>query len=264
MVFNTSGRISEYLEFSLNQERVLSSNMEIPETNYKDSLKEVKHSFAVEVLLGHRWPWVLKLLTRFLCIIFYPFKNFTRRIDGGNIGYMGRLVREKRYEEGYHFGVEQFSGWFKRRKPKRFPFMRDLLWWQLFDQTCCCAIELNQFDTLITLTKFIETAPEAPAIHLKATALTNLSRLAWRLNQTDAASQWVEKAIEEDDTHAPAYILRAWYDVVLDKGQPLQDLFLAIQIDPSLKESVFADQVFIGRASLLDDLERKLSEAKSG
>jgi hypothetical protein len=238
--------------------------MEIPETNYKDSIKEVKRSFAFEVLVGHRWPWVLKLITRILWVIFYPLKNFMRRVDGGNIGYMGRLVREKRYEEGYRFGIEQFSNWPKRRKRKMFPFMGDIIWWTLFDQTCYCAIELNQFDTLITLTKFLDTAPDTSAIHQKATAFCNLSRLAWNLNQQEAGYQWVEKAIEMDDTHAPAYILRAWYDVVLEKGQPLQDLVLAIQIDPSLKESVFADEMFIAKAPLLEDLERKLSESKNG
>jgi hypothetical protein len=242
--------------------------METVKHTYKDSLKEEKLPFVIEVMLGRRWPWVKKVLrwtvVPIFLVILYPFRKQLSQFSGGNVGHISKLYRLKRYEEGYRFGLEQLSKYAKRRKPKKFEFNNDLLFWQIFDQTCECALEMNQFDTLLTLTQMVPMGLDTNHVQLKANVFCNLSRLAWKLNQQDAAYQWVDKAIEIDDTHAPAYILKGWYDAVLEKGQPLEDIFHGIQIDPSLKESVFADQVFIDKAPLLEDLERKLAEAKNG
>jgi hypothetical protein len=73
------------------------------------------------------------------------------RIDGGNIGHLGKLHRQKKYEEGYDFGIEQLTNWPNRKKPNQFQFMNDVIWWTLFGQTCDCAIEVERNDVLATL-----------------------------------------------------------------------------------------------------------------
>jgi hypothetical protein len=174
------------------------------------------------------------------------------------VGYLSKLYDDKKYEEGYRYGLEQLSSWSKRQKLNIFLMVNDFIWWQIFDQTCYCAEELNRFDTLVSLTELLSKAPETNIIYLKATGLCHLSHVAWKLDQTQAAFEWVEKAIEVDDTHAWALYLRGWYGLVLEQGQPLQDFAEAIQIDPAFKERIFSDEFLISKSPLLENLEVEL------
>jgi hypothetical protein len=231
---------------------------------YKDSLKPLRLPFVFRLLfgVGKKWPWVSKIMKWILFILVFPFQNLLKKMPGSDVMHLQRLYQDKKYEEGFQFAVEKLSNWSNLQKSNFTYSVHDFMWFDIFDQAYYCAAELNRSDTLLVLTELLSKVPETSFIHRKASSFCQLSRLAWKLNQQEAAYQWVEKAIELDDTHAPSYILKGWYDVVLEKGQPLVDIFHGLQIDPKLKESVFADQVFIDKAQLLEDLERKLSESK--
>jgi len=233
---------------------------EIKKSNYKDALEPVELPFVFKILVGQRWPWVFKVFRWVLFIILYPFKRIIKQMPGANVGHLSKLYDDKKYEEGYRYGLEQLSSWSRRQKSNVFLLVHDFMWWQIFDQTCYCAEELNRADTLVLLTELISKAPETNIIHLKATGLCHLSHVAWKLNQSQTAFEWVEKAIKVDDTHAWALYLRGWYGVVLEQGQPLQDFASAIQIDPSFKERVFTDEFLISKSPLLMNLEAELAK----
>jgi hypothetical protein len=235
--------------------------------NYSSSTKEPKLPLIALILVGQKWPWISKTIIFCLSIFLFPFRKLTIKTSGGSIGHLSKLIQLKKFQEGYDFGLEQLSRLSAKlplipEKPKSMldfskSFSLDV-WNFVFDLTCQCAAELDDISLLKKMETIYEQYPGPKNGHSSGKALSGLAILAWKKRNADVAWEWINRAIERDDSNGYSYYFRAWMGEITGMGQPLDDLILAINIDSEFLEMVFKEEAFLKNELLLTELKERL------
>lgn len=229
------------------------------------------------ILTGEKWPWIQKSILFISSIMLLPFRNILNKTNGGNVGYMGKLIRLHRYQEGYLFGLEQLSRLsaklqFVPKNPKSFwefgKASNPMMWCYIFNLTCDCAAEINEggnveileslYEQNFGILKDISTSNVFYEKLPFGKALGGLARLSWCKKSPEAGWEWVNKAIESEKTNGYSYYLRAWMGEKMGIGQPIDDLILAINNEPGIEKMIFEDKVFLNNEALLSELKERL------
>jgi hypothetical protein len=231
---------------------------------YKET-KNYKFLF-MRIISGQKWPWIMRVIEitiktlgtplRFI----KPVRDWIRNTEGGANGRLFWLVKEKKYEEGYVFGLERLNDWLiKMPKPESAFFTpNSISWWMAFSSVCQCAGKINNEDALPTLSELVEKGPGPKEGYPEVEAYYYLSRLVYNRKNYEAAWDWIGRAIKCDDSFGWSYYFRAWLGVFLKKGQPLDDLVNGIKAEPGLREDAFKEELFNQIPNLLDELKAKL------
>jgi len=224
---------------------------------YKDLQDKQKHSLFLAILSREKFPWIQDFVRIVFAFIFFPFKNKIRKSHFGAAGYLKKLIKVKRFEEGYIFGLERLSDLKPPKSNSTSGPVYYTTWWSVFQKTCECALELDRDETFSVLSKIIENGPDPKMGFAVSDSYCRLARLACKKNEPKAAWKLVENAIRCDDSYGYAYFLRAWLGQKLHKGKVLDDLISAIKNQPELKDHILQDQTFKKSIHLLKKLNTK-------
>jgi hypothetical protein len=238
--------------------------MKLPVVNFRDHKAfQKENAYWIDILNEEKNPWYFRLIKFFLApslfLILFPFKKKMRKGIWAS-AYISELVKAKKFEEGYVFGIGRLSDWKIHKLEGFYGPAYYSTWWTVFQQTCRCALELPRDECLKTLLEIMQKGPEPQVGYEVSLAYCALSRLFWSKNDLEGAWQLIEKAIESDKTQGFAYYLRAWFGTYLKKGQPLSDLITATQHEPELKKSIFEDKMFKELPDLLNTLKDEMGE----
>ncbi len=235
--------------------------MDFPNINYRDykEFYKKKHSFWIDVLDGKKLPWILNVIKFILRFLLFPFKDKLIKTFFMAGGHLAKLIKKKRFEEGYLFGLDCLLNWEYPRIEAFGPAFY-MNWWPFFRQTCYCAIELSNKESLKALEEIVKKGPEPKRGYEVSASYCDIVRLACIRSDFDVAWYWVEKAVACDDSHGYPFYLRAWLGAKLQKGQVLSDLIAAIQHQPELKEPIYREEMFKDFPILLKTLKAEVDE----
>lgn len=228
--------------------------------------KETKNkSLFMKIISGEKWPWITRVMNKTVKILgapillIKPVREWVRNTEGGANGRLSRLIKEKKYEEGYVFGLGRLNHWLaKMPKPESAFFPpSSISWWLVFISVCECAMEINSEEALPILSELAEKGPGEKEGYPEAEAYYYLSRLAYVRQNNETAWEWINRAVTSDDSYGWSYYFRAWLGILLKKGQPLDDLVNCIKVEPGLKEDVFKEELFHQTPHLLDELKTR-------
>jgi hypothetical protein len=225
---------------------------------YED-FRDKKYPFFVSFLMGEKLPWVFNLIKFFLNVFLFPFKTTLRKKYWAS-NYVTKLIKEEKFEKGYQFGVDRLSEW-DTKCDGIFGPVNYTSWWSVFGKACFCALRIKREGTFSTLALIVEKGPEPKIGFGVSDAYYGLANLACEKNDFETAWQYVEKAIDFDASYGYPHYLRAWLSEKLNRGHQLNDLILAIQSQPDMKDVIFQDEVFKQSPGLLENLNIKLMKS---
>ncbi len=250
--------------------------MPAPYTKPVKAKEDFKNSSFFLIVTGQKWPWINKIILYSVFVFTFPFRKFLRKTSSGSIGHLGKLIRLKKFEEGYSFGLEQLpylsaKSKFVPKNPKSFfdfgKAFTPMMWCFVFEQTCDCAAEINKIGTVEKMENIYEQYPGPKNGNSTSfdkvpigRALVGLARLEWRRKSPEAGWDRINEAIQSENTYGYSYYLRAWMGEIMGMGQPIEDLILAIGHDPDLEEMIFKDETFIKNENLLTELKERLEK----
>ncbi len=250
----------------------------MPNTKIKPikSKENFENSPFFLIVTGQKWPWINKIILYATFVFTFPFRKKLRNSGSGSIGHLGKLIRLKRFEEGYSFGLEQLSRLsaklkFVPKNPKSFldfaKAFTPMMWCFVFEQTCTCASEINEegvLEKMETIYEQYSGPKDGNSNNFEQVpvgrALSGLASLAWRKKSPEAGWEWINKAVESEKTYGYSYYLRAWMGEIMGVGQPVNDLILAIGCQPELEEMAFEDETFLKNENLLTELKERLEK----
>lgn len=238
--------------------------MDLPVVKYRDQkVFEKENAYWLDYLNGKKYPWyasLIKILVVFpVKVMLFPFKSRLRKGIWASV-YLSKLIKARKFKEGYLFGLGRLSDWKTRKPVGAFGPAFYTSWWSVFRGTCQCALKLRGDKSLKALSVAIKTGPEPQAGHEVSFSYCDLARLFWLKDELEGAWQLVQKAIECDETQGYAYYLRAWFGVRLKKGPILSDLITAVQHEPELKKAIFEDEMFKVPPELLETLKAEVGD----
>jgi len=208
-------------------------------------------------------PWIKNILRIFL----FPIWFLLLLLVVWKLKYMlwdkqvRRLMKQKKYAEAFSFGFDRLSTWNEKEsdssKGSWPPFQ--MCWWMTFALICDCALEMNDPDILERIGFVFSKRPDGNTGYEIASNLSSMSRVAWIKGDREKAWDWINRAVQSDETFGYSYFLRAWIGEKLEMGQPLADLIAAVKNQPDLEKAVFQDESFLQKPKLLEVLKAELS-----
>ena len=141
----------------------------------------------LKVIAGQKWPWIIKVIETTIRTLgtplrfIKPVREWLGKTYGGANGKLFRLIREKKYEEGYIFGIDRLRAWLaKMPNPESVRFIPlSNSWWFAFNSVCQCALEINHEEALSVLGELVEKGPGPKEGYPVVESYYYLSRLSY-------------------------------------------------------------------------------------
>ncbi len=189
----------------------------------------------------------------------YPFSL------GADYGRISRIKKNEGFRKAVEFGNERLRKYVLKVKSrpvfKAFNGLNRQMVWMLLAKTIDYAYWDPKAEDEVAFREFVDALGIDSEGRSPSETFCALARLTWVLGKREEPWEWIERAVKADAQNADAHYLKGWFEIQLDRGNPVESLFTAVSKDPDLLRKMRKDEALIRFPDFISAVDARARQA---
>lgn len=185
---------------------------------------------------------------------------------GGDYGKIFHIQEKEGYRKAVEFGFSRLERYLENLRGgesffKSLNEVKRQMTWMFLARTIDYAYWDPRPEDELAFNAITETLGTGTIGNSPSEAFCAMARFSWVLGKREEPWQWIERAIRADKDNAVAFYLKGWFEIQLDKGNPVESLFEAVIKDPDLLRKIRSDSAIAKFPKFIDAVDARARHA---